>query len=64
MTTPMKTDRGPFGIHSLASLGVELANIRCPPPLPRWDGLRNSVTTQHSVDAVMETTGIPEWRGG
>jgi hypothetical protein len=60
----METDRGPFGIHSLASLGVELANIRGPPLLPRRDGLRSSVTTQHSTDAVMETADVPEWRGG
>jgi hypothetical protein len=60
----METDRGPFGIHSLASLGVELANICSPPPLPRRDGLHSFVATQHSVDAVMETVGIPEWRGG
>jgi hypothetical protein len=60
----METDRGPFGIHSLASLGVELANIRGPPSLPRWDGLRSSVATQYSTDAVMETVGVPEWRGG
>jgi hypothetical protein len=64
MMTPMETDRGPFGIHSLASLGVELANIRGPPPLPLRDGLRSSVATQHSADAVMETAGVPEWRGG
>jgi hypothetical protein len=53
-TTPMETNRGPFGIHSLASLGVELASIGGPPPLPRRDGLRSSVETQHSTDAVME----------
>jgi hypothetical protein len=64
MTTSMETDRGPFGIHSLASLGVELANIRGPPPLPRRDGFRSSVATQYSVDAVMETAGVPKWRGG
>jgi hypothetical protein len=64
MTTPMETDCGLFGIHSLASLGVELANIRGPPPLPRWDGLCSSVATQHSADAVMETAGVSEWRGG
>jgi hypothetical protein len=62
--TPMETDCGPFGIHSLASLGVELASIGGPPPPPRRDGLRSSVATQHSADAVMETAGVPEWRGG
>jgi hypothetical protein len=60
----METDRGPFGIHSLASLGFQLASIGGRPPLPRRDGLRSSVATQHSVDAVMETAGVPEWRGG
>jgi hypothetical protein len=63
-TPPMETDHGPFGIHSLASLGVELASIGGPPPPPRRDGLRSSVGTQHSADAVMETAGVPEWRGG
>jgi hypothetical protein len=63
-TTPMETDRGPFGIHSLASLGVELTSIGGLPPLPRRDGLRNSVGTQHSADAVMENTSVREWRGG
>jgi hypothetical protein len=63
-TTSMVTDRGPFGIHSLASLGIELANIGGPPPLPRRDGLRSSVGTQHSADAVMENAAVPEWRGG
>jgi hypothetical protein len=62
--TPMETDRGPFGIQSLASLGVELASIGGPPPPPRRDGLRSSVRTQHSVDAVMESVSVPEWRGG
>jgi hypothetical protein len=62
--TPMETNRGPFGIHSLASLGVELASIGGPPPLPRRDGLRSSVGTQHSADVVMETAAVPEWRGG
>jgi hypothetical protein len=61
-TTPMETDRGPFGIHSLASLGVELASIGSPLPTPRRDSLRSSVGTQHSADAVMETAGLPEWR--
>jgi hypothetical protein len=60
----METDPGPFGIHSLASLGVELANIGGLPLLPRQDGLCSSVATQHSADAVMETAGVPEWRGG
>jgi hypothetical protein len=64
MTIPMEIDRGPFGIHSLASLGVELANIRGPPPLPRQDGLRSSVATQHSADAIMETVDVPQWRVG
>jgi hypothetical protein len=64
ITTPMETDSGSFGIHSLASLGVQLANIGGPPPLPRQDGLRSSVATQHSVNAVMESAGDPEWRGG
>jgi hypothetical protein len=64
ITTPMETDRGPFVIHSLASLGVELASIGGPLPLPRRDGLCNSVATQHSMDAVMETAAVPEWRGG
>jgi hypothetical protein len=62
--TPMKTDRGPFGIHSLASLGVQLASIGGPPLLPRRDGLCSFVATQHFVDAVIETAGVPEWRGG
>jgi hypothetical protein len=62
-TTPMETDCGPFGIHSLASLAVELTSIGGPPPLPHQDGLRSSVATQHSTDAVMETPGVPEWRG-
>jgi hypothetical protein len=60
----METDRGPFGIHNLANLGVQLASIGGPPPLPRRDGLRSSVATQYSADAVMETAGVPEWRGG
>jgi hypothetical protein len=50
---PMETSRGPFGIQSLASLGVQLASIGGPPPLPGRDGLRSSVSTQHSTDAVM-----------
>jgi hypothetical protein len=62
--TPMETDRGPFGIHSLASLGVDLASIGGPPPPPRRDGLHSSIGTQHSADAVMENASIPEWRGG
>jgi hypothetical protein len=64
ITTPMETDHGPFGIHSLASLGVQLASIGSPPLLPHEDGLHSFVATQHSADALMETTGIPEWRGG
>jgi hypothetical protein len=64
ITTSMETDRGPVGIHSLASLIVELTNIHGPPPLPRRDGLRNSVATQHFADAVMETAGVPQWRVG
>jgi hypothetical protein len=60
----METDRGPFGIRSLASLGVQLASIGGQPSLPRQDGLHSSVATQHSTDAVMETAGVPEWRGG
>jgi hypothetical protein len=42
-STAMETDRGPFGIHSLTSLGVELASIGGQPPPPRRDGLRSSV---------------------
>jgi hypothetical protein len=49
----IETGRGPFGIHSLASLGVQLANIGGPPPLPGRDAHRSSVATQHSADAVM-----------
>jgi hypothetical protein len=30
----METDRGSFGIQSLASLGVQLTSIGGPPPLP------------------------------
>jgi hypothetical protein len=60
----METDRGPFGIHSLISLGVELASIVGPPPLPRRDGLRSFVGTQHSTDAVIETAAVLEWKGG
>jgi hypothetical protein len=63
-STAIETDRGPFGIHSLASLGVELASIGGQPPPPRRDGLRSSVGTQHSADAVMENAGVPEWSGG
>jgi hypothetical protein len=62
--TSMETDRGPFGIYSLASLGVELASIDGRPPPPRRDGLRSSVGTQHSADAVMENASVPEWSGG
>jgi hypothetical protein len=62
--TAMQTDPGPFGIHSLASLSVELASIGGQPPPPRRDGLRSSVGTQHSADAVMENAGVPEWSGG
>jgi hypothetical protein len=62
--TPMAMDRGPFGIHSLASLGIQFASIGGPPSLPRWDGLHNSIAIHHSADAVMETAGIPEWRDG
>jgi hypothetical protein len=61
--TPMEMDRGPFGIQSLASLGVELASIGGPPPPPRRDGLRSSVGTQHFADAVMENASVLEWRG-
>jgi hypothetical protein len=63
-TTSMEMDRGPFGIHSLTSLGIQLASIGGPPPLPCRDGLYSSVATQQSTDAVMETAGVPEWRGG
>jgi hypothetical protein len=63
-TIPMEMDRGPFGIHSLASLGVELASIGGPPSPPHQDGLRSSVGTQHSADAIIETAAVPEWRGG
>jgi hypothetical protein len=59
---PMETSRGPFGIHSLASLGAQLASIGDPPPLPGWDDLRSSVSTQHSADAVMQTVPNPELR--
>jgi hypothetical protein len=62
--TPMEMNRGPFGIQSLASVGVQLASIGGPPPLPRRDGLRSSVSTQHSADAVIETAGDPKWRVG
>jgi hypothetical protein len=62
--TAMQTDRGPFGIHSLASLGVELASIGGRPPPLRRDGLRSSVGTQHSADAVMENASVPELSGG
>jgi hypothetical protein len=68
ITTPMETDRGLFEIHNLASLGIELAKIRGPPPLPRRDGLRSSVATQHFADAVMEgwptqsDWAFPSWR--
>jgi hypothetical protein len=60
----METDRGPFGIHNLANLGVQLASIGGLPLLPLRDGLCSSVATQHSTDAVMETAGVLEWRGG
>jgi hypothetical protein len=53
--------RGPFGIHSLASVGVQLANIGGPPPLPGWDNRRSSVATQHSTDAVIQTVPDSEW---
>jgi hypothetical protein len=62
--TSIETDRGPFGIQSLASLGVQLASIGSPPPLSCRDSLRSSVSTQHFADAVMETVGDPEWRVG
>jgi hypothetical protein len=57
----METGRGSFGTQSLASLGVQLASIGSPPPLPGRDGLRCSVATQHSVDAVMQTMPNLEW---
>jgi hypothetical protein len=60
--TSIDTDRGPFGIHSLASLGIELASIGG--PRPRRDGLRSSVGTQHSADAVIENASVLEWSGG
>jgi hypothetical protein len=60
--TPMETDHGPFGIHSLASLDVELASIGGPPPPPHQNGLRSSVGTQYSADAVMENASVREWR--
>jgi hypothetical protein len=41
----MERDPGPFGIQSLASLGVHLASIGGPPPFPSRDGLRSSVST-------------------
>jgi hypothetical protein len=63
-STAMETDCGPFGIHSLASLGVELASIGGQPPPPCRDGLHSSVGTQHSADAVMENASVPEWSGG
>jgi hypothetical protein len=50
----------PFGIPSLASLSYQRASIGGPPLLPSRDGLRNSVSTQHSTDAVMQTISGPE----
>jgi hypothetical protein len=57
----METGRGPFGIQSPASLGVQLATIGGPPPLPGRDDRRSSVATQHSADAVMQSVHDPEW---
>jgi hypothetical protein len=50
-----------FSIRSLASLGVQLATIGGPLPLPGWDSRRSSVATQHSADAVMQSVPDPEW---
>jgi hypothetical protein len=61
---PMERGPGPFGIQSLASLGVHLASIGGLPPLPGRDGLHTSVSTQHSADAVMQTVPDPELRAG
>jgi hypothetical protein len=55
----MERGLGPFGIPSLASLGYQRASIGGPPPLPGRDSLRSSVSTQHSMDAVMRTIPDP-----
>jgi hypothetical protein len=60
---PMESGHGPFGIQSLARLGVQVASIGGPPPLPGRDGLRSFISTQHSTDAVMQTVLDHEWRG-
>jgi hypothetical protein len=57
----METGRGPFGIPSLASLGIQLANIGGPPPLPGQDGRCSSIATQHSADAVIQSVPDPKW---
>jgi hypothetical protein len=56
----MERGPGPIGIPSLASLSYQRASIGGPPPLPGWDGLRSSVSTQHSADGVMQTFPVPE----
>jgi hypothetical protein len=52
--TPMETDRGPFGIHSLASLGIELASIGGPPLL-----LVGMVST---IPSELSTLRMRSWR--
>ena len=52
---------GPFGIWSLASIGVQVATIGGPPPFHGQDSRRNSVATQYSANAVMQSVLDPEW---
>ena len=60
---PMEMGRGPFGIQSLANLGVQLTSIDSTPPLPGRGALHSSISIQYSADAVMQTVPNPKWRG-
>jgi hypothetical protein len=51
-----------LGFRVSPASAFQLASIGGPPPLPGQDDLRNSVSTQHSADAVMQTVPDPESR--
>ena len=58
--TSMEMDPGPYRIHNLHSLSVQLANIGI---ASHQDGLQSSVAIQHPTDVVMQAADASNGRG-